>query len=286
MRREVPVTGAGEQTSPQMEERGKNPLAQVPQDLLLRASTEPVELSDELQAILQADVLQSPVSGIGEMVQRVLAQIRGDLAGVPNGGLAALAAQSLVASSSAAASFPSVATSSPQPIHAAAALQPGFERTTTVREMPKPMSSADTARTLKRVQEALEEAAKSRDGKQISLRLDPPNLGKVNVDVTLRDGTLHARLFAEQAQVSQMLREKAHELQRMLRDLGLHVDEIRIAVSTEESFDSLTGGFSERQSRRRQDSETVTGESLGAGVVVDETGEVTGAPVEEHGWVA
>jgi len=93
-------------------------------------------------------------------------------------------------------------------------------------------------RTLERVESALREIARSKDGKTISLQIDPPQLGKVRADVTLKNGTLHARLTPENGQVLSMLREHAPELQASLRRLGLNVETITVSVASD-----WTNGF-------------------------------------------
>jgi flagellar hook-length control protein FliK len=105
------------------------------------------------------------------------------------------------------------------------------------RSLPKAM----LYKAFERVESALKEVARSKDGKTLSIRLDPVDLGKVKVDVSLRDGGLHARIVPENAQVLAALRERAHELQSSLRKLGLDVDTITVAVSSE-SNESLTNG--------------------------------------------
>jgi len=125
----------------------------------------------------------------------------------------------------------------------------------------KALPRAIAARTLEKVERALEEVARSKDGKTISLHLEPVTLGKVKVDVSLRDGNLHARLSAEAGEVQQLLREHAHELQAILRKSGLHVDSVSVSVGTEsgtfEGSSDLYGqeSFSER-SEREGDGET------------------------------
>jgi flagellar hook-length control protein FliK len=88
-------------------------------------------------------------------------------------------------------------------------------------------------RTMERVENVLKEVAQSKDGKSISLRLDPPSLGSLKIDVTYRDNSLHARIVGESAAVVAVLRERAYELQESLRKLGLDVDRITIAVGTQ-----------------------------------------------------
>lgn len=104
------------------------------------------------------------------------------------------------------------------------------------------MNKGQMARMLERVQSTLTEAAKARDGKTISLRLDPANLGRVKVDVSLKEGALHARITPENQQVMAALREHAHELQGALRKLGLDVDSVTVTVRSDASRDEATSG--------------------------------------------
>ncbi len=97
----------------------------------------------------------------------------------------------------------------------------------------KQLTRPHLRRMLDRVESTLKEAARSRDGKTISLRLDPVQLGRVKVDVSLREGTLHARITPENQQVLVALREHSHELQSALRKLGLNVDSVTVTVSSE-----------------------------------------------------
>jgi len=97
----------------------------------------------------------------------------------------------------------------------------------------KELSRTQSLRALEMVETALKEATRSKDGKSISFRLDPPQLGQVKVDVSLRDGALHARIVAESPEVNQMLRERGHELQGMLRGLGLNVDKVSVSITSD-----------------------------------------------------
>ncbi len=105
--------------------------------------------------------------------------------------------------------------------------------TDTGERSAKQLARPQLRRMLDRVESTLKEAARSRDGKTISLRLDPVQLGRVKVDVSLREGTLHARITPENQQVLVALREHSHELQSALRKLGLNVDSVTVTVSSE-----------------------------------------------------
>jgi len=124
----------------------------------------------------------------------------------------------------------------------------------------KALSRSAALRTLEKVERALEEVARSKDGKTISLNLEPVNLGKVKVDVSIRDGSLHARLSAESAEVKQLLREHAFELQSILRKVGLHVDSVSVSVSSENGmFDASSNSFERRESAHEGDDARMSG---------------------------
>jgi flagellar hook-length control protein FliK len=106
----------------------------------------------------------------------------------------------------------------------------------------KPLTRPQITRMLERVESTLKEAARGRNGKTISLRLEPVDLGKVKVDVSLRDGALHARIAPENQQVMTSLREHAHELQGALRKLGLDVDSVSVSVTADEFSGEMATG--------------------------------------------
>lgn len=119
-----------------------------------------------------------------------------------------------------------------------ATLSAGLERrpaTDGQSKPPRPLNRAEVTRMVQRVEVVMKEAARARDGKTISFRVEPYNLGEVKVDVSLRDGALHARLKAENPQVASALRDRAHELQGALRKLGLEVDAVTVTVLSEDA---------------------------------------------------
>lgn len=132
--------------------------------------------------------------------------------------------------------------SAPTVTGAAAATAPKRAEDTSSSKGSRPMSKGHLARMLERVQSTLTEAAKARDGKTISLRLDPANLGRVKVDVSLKEGVLHARIMPENQQVMTALREHAHELQGALRKLGLDVDSVTVTVRSDEFREEAASG--------------------------------------------
>ncbi|MEZ4754872.1 MAG: flagellar hook-length control protein FliK, partial [Bdellovibrionota bacterium] len=116
---------------------------------------------------------------------------------------------------------------------------------------------AQEQRTMEKVKEVLKEAAKSRDGKTLSLRLDPPSLGSVKIDVTFKDGALHARIAAESPHVNQLLRERSAELQMLLRRIGLNASTVSVSVQGDDQ------GFGGETMAGSQDSSNNNGSGMG-----------------------
>ena len=149
-----------------------------------------------------------------------------------------------------------------------------------------PMSQRATLRTLERVEQALKEIAKSKDGKTISLRLDPPELGNLKIDVSLRDGSLHARLVADSTQVSQLLRDKAGEIQRSLRELGLDVDQVSVSVRDEAGqFSQFFSGSEQGQNTGQGNRDSFMSGSREAAGSTNTQSQDSLAAIEDH-WVA
>jgi len=116
--------------------------------------------------------------------------------------------------------------------------------------------------------------------------LDPPQLGQVKIDVTFRDGILHARLVADFEQINVLLRDKALGLQRALRELGLDVDQVSVAVNSDSR--ELYQERRSNQDRPSRDMNDFSKENSDRGVV--ETGghldAVKHAPAAEDHWIA
>jgi len=149
------------------------------------------------------------------------------------------------------------------------------------------LARVNSDRMLEKVEGALKEVSRSRDGTSLSFRLDPPQLGSVKVDVTLRDGALHARVTPENAQVAQLIRERANELHQNLRRLGLDVETVTVSVGGDNFSDALgsdQSSLSQDQGtggERRGGSETF-GQAAGTSTAWAES---TTKPSEDY-WVA
>lgn len=107
------------------------------------------------------------------------------------------------------------------------------------------LNRAASQKMMERVENALKDAARSRDGKTITLRLEPLQLGQVKCDVSLRDGLLHARITPQNPEVVQAVRDHSHDLQTALRRLGLNVDRVTVQVLSEKESAAFanTPGF-------------------------------------------
>ena len=163
----------------------------------------------------------------------------------------------------------------------------GKEATTKKAEQPLPR--AVQTKTIERIEDALREVARSKDGKTISLRLDPPELGTVKIEVTVKDGTLSAKIVSESSQVTQVIRDKAFELQSVLRKLGLSVERVQVSVGQELQYQDTAGqSFSSNaQSRDGRASEEKSGASLTDlfSGIADGSSTTKNEVVDDH-WVA
>lgn len=146
-------------------------------------------------------------------------------------------------------------------------------------------------RAFERVENALKEVAQSKDGKSIQVRLEPDQLGKVRVSVTMREGVLHARVVPDSSSVVEALRERAHELHTMLRRLGMDVDRIEVSIGSEYANEGMTQSQGRSSDRSSRGHEAPQGQ-LSERIVAVEEGEVQlvnnrEMPISDDGhWVA
>lgn len=63
-------------------------------------------------------------------------------------------------------------------------------------------------------------AIRSGEGERIEIRLDPPELGRVQIEMRIIDGALHAVVVAERPEIGDILRRHAEMLQRDLEAAG------------------------------------------------------------------
>lgn len=96
---------------------------------------------------------------------------------------------------------------------------------------------------------------------------------------------LHARLAADNPQVNQLLREKAFDLQRVLRTVGLEVDQVSVSVRDESGSQTFDFQQSKNSDTSQPDLESelgLFGKGSGEGAAVKHNSQTV---VEDH-WVA
>ena len=155
------------------------------------------------------------------------------------------------------------------------------EGTKSAKQAPR----ADVQKAIERVQATIKEVEKSKDGKHISLRLDPPNLGSVKVDVSYRDSHLHARIVAESPSVAQLLRDKASEIQKILREAGINADSVSVSAGGQWQGDERSSYRSEEQAARAQNNFSSLMSKASGGFAASSTRVDSNNMIEDH-WVA
>ena len=95
------------------------------------------------------------------------------------------------------------------------------------------------ARFVQRVAKAFQTAGDQ--GGSLRLRLSPPDLGSLKLNVTVTGGVLSARVEAETSQARDMLMENLPALRERLAEHNITVDQFDV-----ELFDSSTGGSSDQ----------------------------------------
>lgn len=76
-----------------------------------------------------------------------------------------------------------------------------------------------------------------RKGGRMQIQLRPEALGRVNVDLTIDSGVVHARLDAEQESARRLLGDELDRLRQMLEHRGLRVEKLEIVPRGPEARD-------------------------------------------------
>lgn len=100
-------------------------------------------------------------------------------------------------------------------------------------------AQVDRARFIRRVSQAFQ-AASDRGG-TVRLRLHPPELGSLRLELQMKDGTMTARLEAEQPAARQLLLEHLPALRDRLAQQGLRVDRFDVDLMGQHSGDPSSG---------------------------------------------
>jgi chemotaxis protein MotD len=171
---------------------------------------------------------------------------------------------------------PAPATSAPQPAAApatqvAVAATPNAVNPTAPAQTgpaPHPSSTAsqrDTSSTIPALAAAI--AAKSAAGtKTFDIRMDPPELGRVDVHLSVdRDGKVQATISADQPQTLALLQKDSHNLERSLKDAGLDLSNNSLNFSLKgEGRQGDGGGASMARARSLPDAVVARAEAANA----------------------
>jgi len=112
---------------------------------------------------------------------------------------------------------------------------------------PAPMlTQAEQTRFVQRVAGAIE-AARSRDG-QVRLRLSPPELGSLKLEVKVEDGVLRARIETENAIAKTALVENFPALRDRLAEQGIRIEQFEVDVFDQRGGDSASQDFQQDKS--------------------------------------
>jgi hypothetical protein len=99
------------------------------------------------------------------------------------------------------------------------------------------VTEIERVRLIQRVSRALHAAADQ--GGVLRLRLSPPELGSVQLEVSLREGTMHAHLSTETTAARTLLLDHLPELRERLADLGVRLERFDVTY-----LNTGTGGQS------------------------------------------
>ncbi len=98
------------------------------------------------------------------------------------------------------------------------------------------LSSVDQMRLIQRVARAIEVAPQN--GGLLRLRLRPPELGAVRLEVALQRGKMTARIETETAQARNVLLDQLPQLRERLEGQGIHIERFDVEVGPRDQGDS------------------------------------------------
>jgi flagellar hook-length control protein FliK len=108
---------------------------------------------------------------------------------------------------------------------------------TIVSAVPDSASPEDGPDLVDRIVQAAK-LTQSRGTSRIKISLDPPNLGELKVDLSVRDRVLHGSLQAESPAAKEMILSHLQSLKDSLAEQGIQVGEFQVSVDP--SFQQAT----------------------------------------------
>jgi flagellar hook-length control protein FliK len=88
-----------------------------------------------------------------------------------------------------------------------------------------------------------------RDGREMQVRLSPPELGALQIEISLKDGVISARLETQTAAAQQLLSDNLQQLKESLSQQGLSVDRLDVFVGQQHSGGNLAQNGEGQNSR-------------------------------------
>ncbi len=90
-----------------------------------------------------------------------------------------------------------------------------------------------------------------RNGEQKSrLQITPPNLGKLDIDITVKNGHIQANLSTENVMVKELLEANLNQLKQQLNNHGLTVDKFEVMVGLENGDKNNGNAWAEERNSR------------------------------------
>lgn len=114
-------------------------------------------------------------------------------------------------------------------------------------------------------------AAARHTGQKISIQLFPPELGKIHIDLALRDNQLRAVVIAESSQVKQMLEAGIDQLRSGLESQNIHLDRLSVMVAGEngQSFERFAAHLRDNGGGAGQHGNTARHTIGSTGTIID-----------------
>ena len=130
-------------------------------------------------------------------------------------------------------------------------------------DAPRPLTQVDQVRFVNRVARAFE-AASNRDG-EVRLRLSPPELGSMRLEVKMQGAAMTARIETETMMARNVLVDSLPVLRERLAEQGIRVEQFEVDVP-----DRQQGQLPDAQGQQHQSNDQPATASGGANSVVGE----------------
>ena len=124
------------------------------------------------------------------------------------------------------------------------------QNVTTVSDVDTQYLSIDTMDLIEQIAENVKVNI-SQETTSMQMQLNPENLGKIYLEVSVKAGNIHAELAASDEAVRTALEAQVAELRASLNQAGLKVDSIEVTVASHEFERNLEQG----QEREEQEGE-------------------------------